>query len=148
MKSLTKKILIIFLLIVASFTTSIIAIRDNSAQYNNIKTPAITINLNKQELTFIDKSGQKATFHCSSGKDGYETPTGNFKVYAKERMAISYKYGNTPMPFTLWFYGSYGIHASNSVPNYPASHGCVRLSPENAEWLFNKTPINTSVIVY
>jgi len=145
---LAKNKIVILLLITILSTIPIIAIKNNDLQNNNTKTPIITINLSKQQLTFIDENGQKINFHCSPGKNGYETPKGNFKIYAKEEMAISYKYGNTPMPYTLWFFGGYGIHASKSVPNYPASHGCVRLSIEDAKWLFDRTPVNTPVIIY
>ncbi len=109
--------------------------------------PKIDIDLAAQTLTFSN-GGIAWTFHCSTGKAGFRTPKGTYKVYAKERHAISYKYGNSPMPFTLWFHSAgYGIHSSTSVPNYPASHGCVRLKYENAKWLFEQVPVGTPVII-
>jgi len=109
--------------------------------------PTITIDLEAQTLTYQNGNIMR-TFHCSTGREGYRTPRGKFTVYAKERHAISYKYGNTPMPFTLWFHpAGYGIHESKSVPNYPASHGCVRLKHEDAKWLFEQTPRETPVTI-
>ncbi|MBI5420936.1 MAG: L,D-transpeptidase [Parcubacteria group bacterium] len=109
--------------------------------------PTITIDLKAQTLTY-QNGGIARTFHCSTGRPGYTTPKGNFTVYAKERHAVSYKYGNTPMPFTLWFHrAGYGIHSSTSVPNHPASHGCVRLKYEDAKWLFGQVPVGTPVII-
>ena len=109
--------------------------------------PTITIDLKAQTLTY-QNGGIARTFHCSTGREGYRTPKGKFTVYAKERHAISYKYGNTPMPFTLWFHSAgYGIHSSTSVPNYPASQGCVRLKYEEAKWLFEQVSVGTPVII-
>ena len=45
-------------------------------------------------------------------------------------------YGN--MYNFRWFRsGGYGLHGSTSVPTYPASHGCVRVSVSNSDWLYN-----------
>ena len=43
--------------------------------------------------------------------------------------------GGAPMPYCMFFHGGYALHGSNSVPNYNASHGCVRMTPEDAQWL-------------
>ena len=53
-------------------------------------------------------------------------------------MVHSAKYGNAPMPHSIFFYGQYAIHGTTAVGNlgHPASHGCVRLSPGNAATLF------------
>ena len=43
------------------------------------------------------------------------------------------------MPHSIFFLGGYAIHATYDVKNLgrPASHGCIRLAPQNARWLFN-----------
>jgi hypothetical protein len=53
-------------------------------------------------------------------------------------MVHSAKYGNAPMPHSIFFYGQYAIHGTNAVGHLgrPASHGCVRISPANAATLF------------
>ena len=53
-------------------------------------------------------------------------------------MVHSAKYGNAPMPHSIFFYGQYAIHGTTAVGSlgHPASHGCVRLSPEHAATLF------------
>ena len=53
-------------------------------------------------------------------------------------MVHSAKYGNAPMPHSIFFYGQYAIHGTTAVGNLgrPASHGCVRFSPGNAATLF------------
>ena len=54
-------------------------------------------------------------------------------------MAIWVKYGNTPMPHTIFFTRvGHAIHATTAIRQLgrPASHGCIRLSPENAKRLY------------
>lgn len=137
-------------MVLAIVCTLIIGSTNIAASDDELPGPIIQIDLANQVLMYTNERHQLVrSFHCSTGREGYRTPRGEFEVYAKEKHAISYKYGNAPMPFTLWFQSAgYGIHASSHVPNYPASHGCVRLKYEDAEWLFNQTPVGTTVIIY
>ena len=66
------------------------------------------------------------------------TPRGVFRPRALYTMVHSAKYGNAPMPHSIFFYGQYAIHGTTAVGNLgsPASHGCIRLSPANAATLF------------
>jgi lipoprotein-anchoring transpeptidase ErfK/SrfK len=47
-------------------------------------------------------------------------------------------YDNAPMPHAVFFTGGYAVHATEAVARLgsPASHGCVRLAPENAATFF------------
>ncbi|MCX6179798.1 MAG: L,D-transpeptidase [Chlorobiales bacterium] len=71
----------------------------------------------------------------SSGKKDKSTPPGKFFVNYKQRFKFSVKYENAPMPFSINYHNGYFIH-QQSLPGYPASHGCVRLLPDDAERLF------------
>ena len=71
----------------------------------------------------------------SSGKKDKRTPPGKFFVNYKQRTRYSVKYEHAPMPFSLNYHNGYFIH-QQSLPGYPASHGCVRLLPMDAERLF------------
>ncbi len=53
-------------------------------------------------------------------------------------MVHSAKYGNAPMPHSIFFYEQYAIHGTNAVGSLgrTASHGCIRLLPGNAAVLF------------
>lgn len=64
--------------------------------------------------------------HISTGRGG-ATPHGSFSAGPKIRHKTSRKYNNAPMPWAVQVYGDIFIHGSSSVPNYPASHGCVRM---------------------
>ena len=68
------------------------------------------------------------------------TVRGTFRVYRKgSARCRSGKYplprGGAPMPYCMFFYKSYGIHGSPNVPNYNASHGCIRVKTRAAAWL-------------
>ncbi len=54
-------------------------------------------------------------------------------------MHYSRKYHMSPMPYSIFFAGGYAIHGTYATAylGRPASHGCVRLSPENAATLFH-----------
>lgn len=75
----------------------------------------------------------------STARKGYYTPTGVFHAQRLAEMWYSKKYDNSPMPHSIFFKGGYAIHGTEYVKRLgtPASHGCVRLHPENAETLFD-----------
>ena len=96
----------------------------------------------------VDKSDQKMyvetptdyyEWDVSTGRKGYRTPIGVYQPYLVKKMHYSSKYDNAPMPHSIFFHGGYAIHATNEVKKLgrPASHGCVRLSPQNARWLYH-----------
>ncbi|MES2141892.1 MAG: L,D-transpeptidase [Pseudomonadota bacterium] len=81
------------------------------------------------------------------------TPSGNFHVYEKRGFGCaSTKFpkpdGGAPMPYCMFFKGGFAMHGSRGVPGYNASHGCVRIFVDDAEWL-NKDFANmgTQVII-
>jgi lipoprotein-anchoring transpeptidase ErfK/SrfK len=97
----------------------------------------------------IDKSAQQMTVEVdgrplyqwpvSTGKGGYDTPNGKFKAFRMERDHFSKEWDEAPMPFSIFFtQKGHAIHGSLDVKRLgtPASHGCVRLLPANAEKLF------------
>ena len=77
----------------------------------------------------------------STARKGYYTPTGTFHPYFYHLMHYSKKYDNAPMPHSIFFSGGFAIHATPHTSNLgrPASHGCVRLHPDNASTLYNMT---------
>ena len=101
-------------------------------------------------LVTVDKSIQQMTVEVdgrplyqwpvSTGKAGnYETPGGKYKAFRMERDHFSKQWDDAPMPFSIFFtQKGHAIHGSNETKRLgtPASHGCVRLLPANAEKLF------------
>jgi len=83
----------------------------------------------------------------SSGREGYETPTGTFNILQKNRVHHSNRYENAPMPFMQRLtWDGIALHAGQ-VPDHPASHGCVRLPLAFARQLFAATELGAAVHV-
>jgi peptidoglycan hydrolase-like protein with peptidoglycan-binding domain len=106
----------------------------------------VVISLKKQLLLLIKDNQVTKAFNISSGKPGYSTPSGSFRVYRKEEMSWSNPY-STWMPWASYFYGGIAVHQSDSVPAYPASHGCVRISELFSKYVYERMPFNKRVIV-
>lgn len=110
---------------------------------------AILIVLDRQFLGAYEHGVLVASYPISSGREGNETPTGRFRVTRKDATHVSSMYpeptGGWPMPWALRFHRSmYWIHGGELV-GHPASHGCVRMFPEDAERLFGWAEIGTRV---
>lgn len=78
--------------------------------------------------------------YCPDIHRGCRTITGTYTIYSKKGAGcrssrFPLPHGGAPMPYCMHFHGGYALHGSNSVPNYNASHGCVRMSPSDAKWL-------------
>ena len=106
-------------------------------------TPAMAqtdITISKRhQMMQVDTDEGSYQFPVSTARKGYYTPTGTFHPYSLQPMHYSRKYDNAPMPHSIFFSGGYAIHATPHVGalGRPASHGCVRLSPANAAFLYN-----------
>lgn len=78
--------------------------------------------------------------YCKDTNEECETPAGTFTAFRKEGAeCASTVYpvgeGGAPMPYCVFFNGGIALHGSPEVPGYNASHGCVRMFVEDAEWL-------------
>lgn len=106
----------------------------------------IRVYLNSQYFGAYEKGKLVFWGPVSTGRKTYATPPGRFFVNYKQRHKRSIKYDNAPMPFSINFYGGYFMH-QQSLPGYPASHGCVRLLMTDAERLFNWVKLRDPVTV-
>lgn len=92
----------------------------------------------------------------SSGKPGFDTPTGEFRVYAKDVVApmegtvSGEEYYIPDVPLVLWFYGGYSIHGAywHNDFGHVRSHGCVNVSVDAAGVIFDWAPVGTPVNVH
>lgn len=96
--------------------------------------------------------GEQLVFQSkvSTGKEGKETPSGHYRAQSKSLMHYSRLYDNAPMPYSVEFSGNYFIHGFSSVPDRPASHGCIRLPLDNgnpARWFYNWVSPGTPIRV-
>ncbi len=100
-------------------------------------TVRISIDLSAQRLTAV-RGGETVVWKISSGRSGYETPTGHYAVMRMEADHYSDEYDQAPMPYAIFFSPrGLAIHGSfERGLGAPRSHGCVRLSVGNAQKLF------------
>ncbi len=105
--------------------------------------------------------GQVVKSGPASGGRGYcpdihrscHTPVGVFHIQSMGGASCrSTRYpkphGGAPMPYCMFFSKNYALHGSNDVPNYNASHGCIRLRTSDAQWMnHNFAHTGTTVVV-
>lgn len=149
-----------------------VVVPDNLSSVNNLELSPfpmqrdthgkklIYVNLTKQAFGAYDANGKLVHWGPVSGGRGYcadvgtcNTATGTFKIYRKQgEECVSSKFpietdGGAPMPYCMHFHNGFALHGS-TLPGYHASHGCVRLFPEDARWLNQEfAPIGTTVVV-
>ncbi len=91
--------------------------------------------------------------YCPDIHRGCRTPSGTYHIISKGGAGCkSSRYpvgkGGAPMPYCMFFSRYYAVHGSYDVPNYNASHGCVRVTPSDARWLNHSfMHIGTRVVV-
>ncbi|QKK28565.1 L,D-transpeptidase family protein [Rhizobium indicum] len=114
----------------------------------DVRTLQIIVSKDKQSLAVYDGTEVVATSKVSTGKDGHTTPSGIFSVLEKQKYHESNLYSNAPMPFMQRLtWSGIALHESNSVPRYPASHGCVRMPAAFAKMLYGMTDRGVPVII-
>ena len=99
---------------------------------------AVRIQLSQQTMSVTVDGADFATWPVSTARRGYRTPVGRFRPYSLQPVHYSSLYDDAPMPYSIFFHGGYAIHGTTEIRNLgrPVSHGCVRLSPDNARSLF------------
>lgn len=99
----------------------------------------VTVDKTAQSLTVEVNGVTRYQWPVSTARWGYNTPNGSYRPQRLERQWYSRKYDWSPMPYSIFFAGGYAIHGSYEVSRLgrPASHGCIRLHPNNAAILFD-----------
>jgi hypothetical protein len=98
----------------------------------------VVVSKSQQQMVVSIDGGPTYRWPVSTGRSGYNTPSGNFNAIRLERVYYSKKYDDAPMPNSVFFYGGYAIHGTleeRKLGN-AVSHGCVRLARENAAVLY------------
>src|SRR5262245_22083194 len=116
-------------------------------------TVLISIDKASQTMTASLDGVQQYEWPVSTGLSGYTTPSGNYTARSLNKIWYSRQWDNAPMPHAVFFTKEgHAIHGTLEVKRLgkPASHGCVRLSPENAATLFTlveKTGVDNTQVV-
>lgn len=98
----------------------------------------IRVDLTRQQMTVIKNHEPPIVWKISSGRAGFETPTGNFIVQRLDADHLSDEFDQAPMPYAIFFSRGLAIHGTYERGlGRPASHGCVRLSVDHARELFD-----------
>ena len=139
-------------------------------------SPRIEIRLSDQRANFYKGDILVGVSAISSGKEGYDTPPGNYRIMQKDKDHRSTLYGEwvdirtgavinddvdttvqkvppkgakfvgAPMPNFLRITGGVGMHAGY-LPGVAASHGCIRMPLFMSQNFFDNAPIGTPVTV-
>ena len=111
----------------------------------------IVVDLSKQQAYAYEDGNLQFSGWISTGRPGRRTPPGHYHVLEKERYHVSSKYpephGGAVMNYMLRL-TDYGVAMHlGYVPNYPASHGCIRLENGFAQKMYAWAPVGTPVLV-
>jgi lipoprotein-anchoring transpeptidase ErfK/SrfK len=137
-------------------------------------SPSITIDLQQQKAFFYKGGNLVGVSMISSGREGFDTPSGNFKITQKSKNHASNLYGDyvdgsgnvvvsnigvrtdskplgttfrgAPMPYFMRIHGGVGMHAG-FLPGFAASHGCIRMPERMAQIFFVNVSHGTRVRV-
>lgn len=100
----------------------------------------ITVDKLAQRMHVVVDGEEKYTWLVSTGAPGHDTPSGHFHIFRFDKNHFSKEWDDAPMPNSMFFTAlGHAIHGSSHVKalGTPASHGCVRLAPENAAILWD-----------
>ena len=115
----------------------------------------VSISQQTMDLTVVGKRGQPINYvwKVSTGRTGYSTPTGAYHPTWLDIDHVSKTYDDAKMPYAVFFTGGYAVHATAAVGHLgrPASHGCVRLAPQNAALFYDLVKTygksNTQIVI-
>jgi hypothetical protein len=99
--------------------------------------------LAKQVLVFAKGDKPFAIYPVSSGKSSTPTVTGHFTFIRTEP-----GYNSHGMYYSFYFYGGYAVHGYESVPDYPASHGCIRTFIADQPEIFNRIHYGEDIFIW
>jgi lipoprotein-anchoring transpeptidase ErfK/SrfK len=136
--------------------------------------PSIKINLGEQRAYFYKGGELVGISVVSTGREGFGTTAGNFKIIQKDKDHVSSRFGDylnadgsilkkdvdrdkdpmpkgakydgAKMPYFMRIVGGTGMH-EGFLPGYPASHGCIRMPGFMAEKFFDNVKVGTPVTV-
>jgi L,D-transpeptidase catalytic domain len=99
--------------------------------------------LDKQVLVFAKGDKPFAIYPISSGKSSTPTVTGHFTFIRTEP-----GYNSHGMYYSFYFYGGYAVHGYESVPDYPASHGCLRTFIADQPEIYERINYGESIFIF
>ena len=117
----------------------------------------IEVDLGRQVLYYIVDHEVAAVVPVSSGNGALYTSTGGGLAVANtprgdfvaQRHIVGWRISGLGALWNPWYFtGGYAIHGSPSVPSYPASHGCIRVTIWDSDWLESRLAIGIPIHVW
>ena len=104
----------------------------------------VEVSIERQVLVIADGDRPVQTYGVSTGKPSTPTVRGHFQFYTRQP-----GFNSEGMYYSTYFHGGYAVHGYASVPpNYPASHGCVRLPIPDAHHVFDSISLGEDIFIY
>lgn len=103
----------------------------------------VEVDISRQVMSLIEGDTPVHTFHVSTGAPATPTIRGHYRFYRKDA-----GYNAKRMYFSVYFIRGYATHGYSSVPNYNASHGCVRNPIPFSRFIYNWIDIGDDIYVY
>jgi hypothetical protein len=124
------------------FHTFVFAVAANLVIAMTTAKAGVLINIDKsaQRMAVSVDGNQRWYWPVSTGRRGYDTPSGSFRPFRMEISHFSRQWDNAPMPHSIFFTSvGHAIHGTyeSAYLGSAVSHGCVRLSTENAAQLYD-----------
>jgi lipoprotein-anchoring transpeptidase ErfK/SrfK len=155
--------------------------KDTRANFDNVSywdgdgvsgSPRVRISLREQRAYFYKGSDLVGISVISTGREGYNTPTGHYRITQKDKDHVSSRFGDyvdasgypiqkeidrdvdpmpkgarydgAKMPYFMRITGGVGMH-EGFLPGYPASHGCIRMPGFMAQAFFRNITVGAPV---
>lgn len=99
--------------------------------------------LSKQVLVLTKGDKPFAIYPVSTGKPSTPTITGHYQFYLR-----SPGYNSEGMYYSFYWHNGYAVHGYAEVPNYAASHGCVRTFIADQPRIYNQLNYGESIFVF
>jgi hypothetical protein len=99
--------------------------------------------LDKQVLALVKNGKAFAIYPISSGKPSTPTITGHYEFYRQEP-----GYNSEGMYYSFYWHNGYAVHGYHEVPDYAASHGCVRTFIADQPRIYEQLHFGESIFVW
>jgi hypothetical protein len=101
------------------------------------------VSLDKQVLVLSKGEEPFAIYPVSTGKPSTPTVTGHYTFYRQEP-----GYNSHGMYYSFYWHNGYAVHGYAEVPNYAASHGCVRTFIADQPRIYEQLNFGESIFVF
>lgn len=103
----------------------------------------VEVDISRQVMSLVQGNRSVHTFHVSTGASATPTVRGKYTFYMKQP-----GYNSKGMYYSAYFIRGYATHGYHTVPNYPASHGCLRNPVSFSRFIYNWVDIGMPIYVY